>query len=226
MFSAKTESLFLFLTASLLFISCSGKPPVLGEVWWHLNVEKTPGEEQTVQSLSLFVHATDDDGDKDLEDLYLINDGERLYWEIPSEQWVRYTEQSTDWIGFNGLRAPGDGRFPDGNYRVLLIDAGGERDEKNLFVKNSIPRDKDIPIPDFAFDSAYLTLTGEYPIYQVWFYNDKGELVDKSRNITPGRYQWNELVRNITRRSVEFTVYGEPQSGAWGLISGPYSFSD
>lgn len=221
----KIEIAGLFLLI-LLFFSCSGNTPELNEVWWQLNLEKNPTNGIESQSLSLFVHGDDEDGDDDLDKLYLINDDYQLFWEISSDEWSEYTEQGVIWIGSNGLKAPGNGTFPKGNYRVLLIDLAGERDEKTFYLRNSIPSEEERLSPDITFNMTTLTVLMENPLFQIWFYNEEGELVEKSRSFGPGTHQWNQIARNITRRAKSFSLYTEPESGAWGYISGPYFFSE
>lgn len=222
----KNRSLLLFFAVAFLFTSCSGNPPVLSEIWWQLVIELDPLSGEQQQTLSLFVHGADDDGDEDLETLYLIYDDKELYWTIPADSWVEYTDQGTKWIGVNGLKAPGEGDFPEGDYRILLIDMGGERDEKNFYLRNSIPTEEKLLLPEIVYDENTLKVSSEYPLFQVWFYNQEGGLVEKSQSYGAGRYLWNDISRNIARRSVSFSIYTEPESGSWGLTSGPYFFSD
>lgn len=221
----KTRGL-LYFTLILLLASCSGNPPVLAEIWWQPLVEVDPSNGQVVQTLSLFVHGSDEDGEEDLETLYLIYDDLELYWTIPAESWTEYTDQGTKWIGVNGLRAPGEGILPQGDYRILLNDIGGERDEKSFYLRNSIPPSEEMALPEIEFNSSNLTVNSEYPLFQVWFYNQEGGLVEKSQSYQAGRYLWNDISRNITRRAVSFSLYTEPDTGAWGMLIGPYFFSD
>lgn len=221
---------FRFLNIVILliffFLSCSGQSPVLTEVWWQLNYEVNEEMEEGYEMLSLFIHGTDEDGEEDLEYIYIINDEYEIYWTISAEEWTSFSEQGVTWVGKNGLKAPGNGSFPKGEYRVLLVDIGGERDEKSFFIKDVMPESEEILKPELTYDNSSFTVRSEYPLFQIWFYNEEGELVDKSRSYASGSYQWNEIIRNIRRRSSSFKLYSEPESGAWGLFSGPYFFND
>ncbi|MBB6478392.1 hypothetical protein [Spirochaeta isovalerica] len=216
----------IFFLLPFFIFSCSGKAPEVSQIWWQLNIEEDHGKGEMTESLSLFVHGEDEDGEEDLESLYLINDEHQLFWEIRSDEWNEYSEQSIKWIGSNGILAPGEGHFPDGEYRVLLIDRAGERDEKEFFLKNRIPDLQEIQSPEVSYDLSGITVRTENPLFQIWFYNDQNELVEKSRSYSPGQYDWNQLSRNIVRRSVSFVLYTEPESGSWGWISRSYSFSE
>jgi len=225
LFLKKIRYIFILL-CSLFFIACSGEPPVVSEVWWQLNVEEDFTGEGKTESLSLFLNGEDKDGDEDLETLYIINDEKQYFWEIPSDEWVQHTEQNTKWIGLNGILAPGDGHFPEGEYRVLLIDRAGERDETTFYLRNLIPPLEELESPEISYDNNRIKVETEFPLFQIWFYNDRNELVEKSQSFSPGNYDWNQISRNIVRRSRTFTLYMEPESGAWGSISRSYSFSE
>lgn len=218
---------FSAITLTLIFFSCSGEAPRLIESWHQLNIINDPeSESESNQALSFFIHGEDDDGETDLEQIYLINDEFQLFWRIPSDQWISHTIQGVLWIGFNNLLAPGKGIFPDGEYRILLIDSGGERDEKSFYLRNSLPEFNEISLPGISYDRNKITIDSDQQQFQIWFYNDDGSFVDKSPSFTMGEYEWNSILQNITRRATSFKVYTEPESGSWGMISGPYHFTD
>jgi hypothetical protein len=216
---------FSVLFLVFLFFSCSGEPPQLLESWWQLNLIDDTATGDTVQALSFFLHAEDEDGEDDMDQIYLIHDDLQLLWSIPLEKWSAFTDQGVKWIGFNRLLAPGDGVFPEGNYRVLLIDIGGERDESSFYLRNNIPEKDEIILPEMSYDNNNFSIMSEFPKFQLWFYDGEGQLIEKSKDFLMGNYQWNDFVRNINRRASSFTVYTEPETGSWGLISGPHLFS-
>ena len=196
------------------------------ETWWQLNILSDSSGNDPVQSLSLFIHASDEDGEEDLDQIYLIHDDLYRFWSIPSDLWQSYSDQDIRWIGFNGLIAPGDGSFPEGNYRILLIDAGGERDETSFFLRNNIPDAESLQLPQIQFDQNTLNVYSDYPKFQLWFYDIDGNLIEKSKELLMGEYQWNNIIRNINKRASAYSLYTEPATGSWGLISGPFYFSD
>lgn len=209
----------------VLVISCSGNPPELLESWSQLNIINDPGKENPIQALSFFLHAKDEDGEGELDQIYLIHDEMQLVWSIPHEQWSTFTDQGNQWMGFNHLLGPGDGVFPEGDYRILLIDIGGERAESSFYVRNNIPIKEDLLLPVISHDIEKFSIQSDFPLFEVWFYDGEGQLIEKSRDFPMGDYLWNDIVRNISRRAASFTVYAEPESGSWGMISGPYYFN-
>ena len=220
------SKLIKIIAIVLSFFSCSGEPPQVLEVLWHLNLKDDVESGEKFESLSIFIHATDEDGDEDIDQIYLIQDELQMFWNIPSDKWTLHIEQSVRWIGFNDLRAPGDGIFPEGNYRVLIIDLGGERAEHSFYLRNNIPEEEDITPLDVSFNNDTVSVVSEYPKFQMWFYDLDGKLIDKSKDLLMGSYQWNEVVRNINRRSFSFSVYTEPETSSWGMISGSYYFDN
>ncbi len=212
---------------SLFFlISCSGEPPQINELWWQLDLSVDSLSDEAVESLSLFVHAEDEDGADDLNQLYLINDDFYYVWNIPSDLWLIYEKDGVKWIGINDLRAPGEGHFPDGNYRVLVVDLGGERVESSFYLRNSIPELDTLIFPEIKFDNDFITINSDFPSFKLWFYDVDDTLIDKSEILTPGNYEWNRIIRNINRRAASFSLYTEPENGSWGLISGPFLFNN
>ncbi len=217
----------LYLLSAVLYLStCSGNPPTINEVEFQLNLIDNKENGELYESLSFFFHAEDEDGEEDFKELYLINDDDFTVWEIPSEQWLNYEDQNINWIGFNGLRASGEGHFTEGNYRVLLIDLGGDRDEYPFFLRNRIPEDKESVLPLISYTKEYIEIKSDFPKFEIWFYDRDDNLLEKSQEIVSGSYQWNQISRNILRRTYSFSVYSEPENGSWGVVSGPFGFDD
>ncbi len=213
------------LAILFIFFSCSGEAPQMLEIYHQLNLIHDPETENTYESLSFFIHGEDEDGEGDLEQIYLIYDDLQFFWNISSSRWSTFKEQGIRWIGFNNILAPGEGRFPEGDYRVLLMDIGGERDEKLFHLRNKIP-ENDISLPEITFDKQHLAVQSDYPKFQVWFYGEEEQLLEKSRDFLMSNYEWNDIIPNIRRRASTFKIYMEPETSSWGLISGPYILND
>lgn len=232
--SKETESVALFLKRIkisapilvFLFFSCSGEAPQMHETWHQLNLISDPETGKTHQSLSFFIHGEDEDGENDLDQIYLINDEKQYFWNIPSTLWTSYKDRGVPWIGFNNIIAPDRGIFPEGDYRVLLIDIGGDRDEKSFYLRNNIPREDEVSLPEIYFDKNSLTVKSDFLKFQVWFYGEGEEFLEKSQDFTMRDYQWNEIIPNIRRRALSFKIYTEAETGSWGLVSGPFIFTD
>lgn len=217
---------FFCLPILFLFLSCSGEAPQVVETFHQLNLINDPATGTTYESLSLFIHGEDEDGEDDLEQIYLIYDDLHFFWNISSSQWSILKDQGVRWIGFNNILAPGEGRFPEGDYRVLLMDIGGERDEKSFYLRNNIPLVDDLTFPEITFDNNNLSVTSDYRKFQVWFYGDEEQFLEKSKNFLMSNYEWNDIIPNIRRRASSFKIYMEPETGSWGFISGPFVFKD
>lgn len=222
LFLKKIEILFPLI---IILFSCSGEVPELLETWSQVNLIDDPARSETAQTLSFFLHAEDEDGEEDLDQIYLINDDLQLLWSIPREKWSFFTDQGVQWVGFNGLLGPGDSLFPEGNYRVLLVDQAGERAENSFYIRNDIPEKEELQLPEIKFDTDQITVISEYSLFQLWFYDEDGQIIEKSKDLLMGKFLWNDIARNISRRAFSYQVYMEPETGSWGLISGPYFFN-
>ena len=146
-------------------------------------------------------------------------------WRISSDLWVSYTDSGNRWIGFNGLTAPGNGLFSEGNYRVLVIDAGGESVEEDLYIKNNIPGAEEMVYPEINFDANTISVTSPYRQFVLWFYDLEGNLIEQSGELPMGSYRWDAISKDINSRALTFTLYTESENGSWGIVSGPYFFS-
>ncbi len=220
--SLKPNKYFFLLLVVFFLISCSGEPPELHNIEYQLLLINNNTYKEPFEYLSLFFYGEDEDGIDDIDKLYLINDDNYTMWDIPSDRWVSKNILGTEWMGFNSLMAPGDGHFPEGNYRVLIVDLGGESAETTFFLRNRIPEKEDLTLPEVIYDNETVQIQSDFPTLQIWYYDSDDNLLEKSKEITAGNYQWNQINRNIIRRANSFSVYSEPKDGSWGLISGPF----
>lgn len=115
-----------------LATGCESNPPDIVEV--DLTVYELTDRERntTYEVLSLFVSAGDLDGVEDLDRLYLIHDDAELFWATHGDAWLQVVADGDTWIGEPRLAMPDRGPFPDGTYRVVLVDAAGESTEREL----------------------------------------------------------------------------------------------
>src|SRR4030042_3872160 len=104
----------LFIAYFFLPLSCSDNPPQIVDVEWQVVLFRNKLLNATYQKLSLFVAATDKDGQKDLAFLHVLNDEEELYWSLPAEKWEKAVIRNNEWGGSNGLAMPAGPGLPIG----------------------------------------------------------------------------------------------------------------
>lgn len=158
---------------AIALLSCSGKPPSLQSVKWYvverpLEQRKDPG-----QSLSLFAAVQDPDGVDDIEEFYLINDSARLYWKLTKDSWEMKDQDGSRWIGSNGFSLPSGGAFPDGLYRVLVVDSGGDKAEREISLNQSTR--PPIAATRLSLEGDALEVRGPFPATQLLLLDANGQ---------------------------------------------------
>lgn len=240
---AVPAQLFLLL---LLFAGCGGNPPELLQLFWQKNITKeldSAGRTE-YETLSLWLNVSDEDGTEDLAYLYLIHDTEELYWELTDEDW-HIREQSGDtWVGTNEIVMEDRSPFPPGGYRAVLIDAAGDRDERQFFISAGPGEYADLIFPvlepaadGFTFSSPHRentlrvydtngNLRGSFDIEAGDFSAEKdlaGLLNQPAQDDRPGG---GAEVPGDTEGSQPLRLYAYSYDDARGvgLISGPYRY--
>lgn len=212
------KAVFSALLCALLLIACEKNPPEINNIIWQLNFSRDLESGRDIAHLSLFINASDEDGLDDIETIFLFNDKEELYWEINSDNWYK----SESWLGVNSIRMPDDSAPPDGEYRIVLQDIGGETDEEYINIKSSGIRKV---YPDVKIKDGKLSITGSQEYYAVQVYNNSkfltnyiyktGKEIDTKQEI---------LVRHNIPQSAFFDVYYFDKKQEAGFAIGPYYF--
>ena len=166
------------------------------------------------ERLSVFVRAADADGLEDLDELYVIHDGGELFWRATADTWTRDERDGATWIGAASLAMPGEQAFPAGEYRVLLIDAGGERDASRFVIPE---QRRSTPLPEVRQSGATFAVSGAAD-YSLWIVSE-GVLRD---SIAVGGEV--ELGGDEYRAGIRYEVYvfGKQPGADKGALSGPY----
>ena len=194
---------------------CETSPPELYELEWILVDFDDRELGRTYERLSLFVRPGDADGMDDLDELYVIFDAAELFWHLTAETWTRDVRDGATWLGTASLTMPGEQQFPTGEYRVLLIDAGGERDTSRFV----IPRRLDAtPLPEVEQDGANFTVRGAAD-YQLWVVAE-GVLRDSIPIDSEVDLDQDDAYRPGVR--YEVYVFGRLPEADKGALSGPY----
>ena len=158
----------------LLLLTCAGEPPEILRVFWQLNVVQDLELNLSHQSLSIFVKPNDPDGFEDIEDLYLINDEQELFWRLDMESWAQSETDQEIWIGSNSLKMPDGASFPAGEYRILLRDVGGDSAEQTIRLQLVSSREAKRYLPTVTVEQGEIRVRGEADSYQVWTYDASG----------------------------------------------------
>jgi hypothetical protein len=135
----------------LCLASCGGNAPQIFGADYRLIVEGIPDAYR--ERLVLSLAASDEDGFKDLESLYLIADDARLYWKASSKDFVVKSEGR---FGIASFVSAYGASFPRGTYRALLIDKAGQRSEREIVIA---PPDADpAKLPAISIEAGVATI--------------------------------------------------------------------
>jgi len=210
----------LSLIASLFFLlSCSENAPVINQVFWQINLRQ--GTDLSVrEELNVFLQTSDEDGLEDLQSLYVINDERGTYWQVDKEEWNSKNIRKETWIGKSSLINNQSSYIDRDNYRVLIIDSAGSRDEGEISVNTPALDLKDIPFPRVSIETDFLAIESPKRVgLLIWFYDDAGNFLGEVKTAA-GRVPMAPPNKTPTAvDSIEVYTYW-PEKGV-GLINGP-----
>lgn len=203
----------IFTSLFFLLFSCSGSPPEIQGVTWQKLITVTNGKPVST-ALSIFVNVFDEDGNNDIESIYIINDNEELFWKLTPDDWSEKNIDSRLWIGSNGLLSLKGSSFPDGRYRVVVIDKGGERQVREIYLS---PCSGGKPVPSLRVSGEKVTVTSDYRDNYLQL-KDSGGAVLKILTVVPGVMSI-DLIKNGVKGNVGLiTLYSYDNTENCGYI--------
>ncbi len=210
-----------FLSAGFIFFiifSCSGTPPKIHQIFWKRIFTVNNGNIET-EYLSVFVSVSDEDGVNDIESVYIIQDNAELFWKLDPDTWSEKKIGSELWIGSNAVKMQDGSDLPQGDYRVVIIDAGGERDSREFHLPEK-SLSVDIPLLSIA-ENGVVTVVSPFDDNFLWLKNEKGMVV-KVLKVIPGNISSDLILKDIHEKITVFSLYAFDASTNCGyLISKP-----
>lgn len=161
----------LFALSGGLLASCSGSPPELSAVNSRVVYREVPGG-GVVETLSVFVLASDPDGIADLDELDVLCDGAELYWRVGADEWSVTERSGQTWVGSHFLSSGPLGRLPRGAYRAILVDKSGERSQRAFAVSAASTALE--PFPKLSVDGDAYVVSSRYPANSLVAYDASG----------------------------------------------------
>ncbi len=221
-----TQSRLIILLFFFGFVfSCSEKPPRIAQTFQQLTLVRDLKLDAYYEQLTLFTQIVDEDGNDDVETVYLIHDEKELFWELNAENRQTKEEQGEFWVGSNQIIMNDFSSLPRGEYRLMVIDTAGERDRFELFLSfdNYDPRTMNFPAATIGNNT--IRIESGYTQHTLWFYNAAGTLLhtlkSKEKEIPRTR-----IVARIEKGEEPsyFYCYVYLENEGVGLLSGPYFF--
>ncbi|MBI9106835.1 MAG: hypothetical protein JEZ04_08815 [Spirochaetales bacterium] len=210
--------------AAALLFSCGNNPPDINQLNSQINLRKSPITGAVTAELLVLLNADDEDGDEDIETIYVIDDESGILWSAERGSWAVRNNRGMTWIGSERFILP-YGELPaPGRYRVIVTDRGGERVEGTAFIPlvKQLPEDAVYPELLFGKDDLIEVKSLEKNNI-VSFYDISGNLLS-SFSITPGTFRCKDLNNGekifSEYRYVDIGYYNN--SLGTGLIKGSY----
>lgn len=211
----------------LLFISCSGEPPEILQVYWEVNVLNDVEAGRQYEVLSAFMNVNDSDGFDDIVNIYIIHDKSEMYWTLDQNNWSLVRERDENWLGSNNISTADKTPMPRGDYRVLVVDAGGDRSQGKFYLDADDINIADIDFPKAEIVDREITFTGVDAEFHMWIYDGGGNILKFSR-MTKKVMHYAEI---FARREEEdlahyFYIYSQKPLLGYNYLSGPYYFRE
>jgi len=224
------RSFCILILISVFFslLSCSREAPVIYDYYWQINIIKDAETNKIYEKLTVFINTDDSDGFDDIDKVYLIHDKEELYWEVNPQTWYKANIQGTFWIGSNGFQMPNNSDIPEGEYRIVVEDIGGEYDEDSFFLKRPDIKKNKVSFPTPKITGKNLTIKGDSPVYSLWVYDKKWNYIQTPFEVKKEGFDFQRVLAR--KRDLEsgfyFYLYIFDASIQRGIIGGPYYFSN
>jgi hypothetical protein len=222
--------LVVLVAAFGLVLACSSAPPRITGLYSTLAVVDNRTLQAKYEQLSVFVQAEDENGFSDLAHLYIINDRADLYWALGPDSWERRGPQGQEWVGSNDIVMPDGSALPRGEYRVVLVDISGARDERTFVLDHGPTKPGAVVFPTLKLQSDRITVAGPYA-------NDTVSVIDPTgrdptgqfssrREVSPGTFTLPEILGRAPEpgRRLDLYVHTYDEAAGLVLISGPYVY--
>ncbi len=107
--------------------------------------------------------------------MYLLNDDTQIFWKLSVDDWLVSERSGETWVGSHALSMPGGKPFPRGTYRAVLMDKGGSRSERPVFL--NAPRELRHPFPSFSISSGKFVAVSSWQRNSLVSYDASGAIL-------------------------------------------------
>lgn len=125
---------------------------------WEITLSEDRESGTKYESLSLFLYIYDEDGQNDIETIFLINDDSGLVWEFTEDNWDIEYNGDEKWFGARNIYMQNYGDIPRTSYRVHVRDLAGEFTEQKLYITQPKTLKENVIFPDLDLKDDLFTL--------------------------------------------------------------------
>jgi hypothetical protein len=191
------------LAACLALAACGVKPPEVPAVEWRLEMRPSDAG-SAYESLSAFALVKDPEGLDNVMELWVVCDSASLAWRAGPSDWIRSADGSDAWLGASALARADFSPMPRGAYRIIAIDAAGQRAEKSFTVSGEMPpRELKLELKD-----GNLTIGSDWPETLLLAFDGAGALIGSPRAPSGGSALAQALGQDLAARAAEIGAYG------------------
>lgn len=218
------DLIFLGLS-SWFFFACESSPPEIVDVQWQINIVERLDTKSFEENLTFFVFAKDDDGESDLESLYLMHDDSEQFWKLTKDTWSVKSGNNETWIGCADMVMPDNSPIPRGDYRVLLYDASGTKSEKSIKIDTVVINPKRVKFPSIRGEKGLLLLESNFENTIAIFFDRNRRYIDSvmieyDKTLVERFPRYRELAQSS---GAQLFLYVWDTRKGYGIMSGPYS---
>lgn len=217
----KLPVFFAVLTA---LFGCDGAPPEISEVFTQVTVFKNLRTFQSEEILSLFLVISDEDGEDDIESIYLLNDGQELFWRLDSLNWEKTDRKGSRWIGSSAIQMPDGSAFPRGTYRVIASDQAGDRDE--IEVRIDVPGVDltKFAFPELSFSDKTASVVNRGKNLKFLYFNASDRFLDfafaPDGTLTADNFPRIDDLKSELQNKLYLYYFADEEG--YGVLTGPY----
>lgn len=220
----KLSLIFFAISLYSLFCACESSAPEIVDVQWQINVINNLDTHSFAETLSFFVYAKDDDGESDLESVYLMHDDSEQYWYWTKDKWMTQKDNGETWIGSSDIVMPDNSPIPRGDYRALVYDASGAKAEFPFKLDTVVINPSRVKFPSISASNGIVTIDTNLENIYALLYNKSKRLMDSSL-IEFDKMEILSFPKNVelTRASGNMLyLYAFDSRKGYGVISGPF----
>lgn len=143
----------------ILFLSsCTVNSPIIKDHEWEIVLNDDRELNLKYESLSLELYIYDEDGQNDIETIFIINDEYGIYWELNESSWDTRVEGEEKWYSSRMIYMQNYGDIPRTPYRIHVRDLAGEFTEDKIFITQPKVQKESINFPDLEYKDGVMLL--------------------------------------------------------------------